>query len=51
MGQTPHEKCANKAFFFTPYSPQNEKEASIEAPFPVKGMNAIIGIYEQGTRR
>lgn len=44
-------KMRKQNFFFTPYSPQYEKEASIEAPFPVKGMNAIIGIYEQGTRR
>ena len=44
-------KMRKQSFFFTSYSPQNEKEASIEAPFPVKGMNAIIGIYEQGTRR
>ena len=44
-------KMRKQNFFFTPYSPQNEIEASMEAPFPVKGMNAIIGIYEQGTRR
>ena len=44
-------KMRKQNFFFTPYSPQNEKEASMEVPFPVKGMNAIIGIYEQGTRR
>lgn len=44
-------KMRKQSFFLHPYSPQNEKEASIEAPFPVKGMNAIIGIYERGTRR
>lgn len=44
-------KMRKQSFFFITYSPQNEKEASIEASFPVKGMNAIIGIYEQGTRR